>query len=249
MIPMKPRLKRKCNYVFILLLYVLRIHLFFVFSRESQNNDSEINTYEPTAVTHSSSAMPPLQQPQQYQHQYQHRQRHNNTNNQYNQRHEQQQLQMQHHHKQQQEHHPTISIRRLDTLRPDFTNTTSSTPSTTINASSRKRSHHAMAAAASSSSTTAYNQQQQQRSSLRQSSHDDNESAISSVVTHNKRHRYLNGRELKYTAFGNFISSSLMDLPASIALELVEKFTSDVVKALMEKAEQEQHCKDVENFH
>ena len=222
-----------------------------MFYRESQNNDSEVNTYEPTAVTHSSPAMPPLQQSQQHQHQ--HRQRHNNTNNQYNQRHEQQQLQMQQHHKQQQQHHPTISIRRLDTLRPDFTNTTSATPPNninTINTSSRKRSHRAMAAAAaSSSSATAYNQQQQQLSSLRQSSHDDNESAISSVVAHNKRHRHLNGRELKYTAFGNFISSSLMDLPASIALELVEKFTSDVVKALMEKAEQEQHCKDVENFH
>ncbi|XP_013099608.2 protein kinase 4 isoform X1 [Stomoxys calcitrans] len=47
----------------------------------------------------------------------------------------------------------------------------------------------------------------------------------------------LSPRENKYNAFGNFISSSLLDLPQKMALELVEKFTSDIVKALTAKME------------
>lgn len=45
----------------------------------------------------------------------------------------------------------------------------------------------------------------------------------------------LSPRELKYAAFGQFISSSLLDLPMGTALELVEKFTSEIVKTLKEK--------------
>lgn len=37
----------------------------------------------------------------------------------------------------------------------------------------------------------------------------------------------------KYQAFGNFISTSLIDLPEQNALELVELFTSEMVKALI----------------
>lgn len=39
----------------------------------------------------------------------------------------------------------------------------------------------------------------------------------------------------KFDAFGNFIVSSLTDLPERKALELVEKFTCDIVKALLSK--------------
>lgn len=39
----------------------------------------------------------------------------------------------------------------------------------------------------------------------------------------------------KFDAFGNFIVSSLTDLPEHKALELVEKFTCDIVKALLSK--------------
>lgn len=39
----------------------------------------------------------------------------------------------------------------------------------------------------------------------------------------------------KFDAFGNFIVSSLTDMPEKKALELVEKFTSEIVKALLSK--------------
>lgn len=47
----------------------------------------------------------------------------------------------------------------------------------------------------------------------------------------------LNVREMKYAAFGNFVASSLLDLPQNTALELVERFTSELVKALLQKVE------------
>lgn len=39
----------------------------------------------------------------------------------------------------------------------------------------------------------------------------------------------------KFSAFGSFITSSLLDLPEDKALQLVEKFTNDLVRALIEK--------------
>lgn len=126
--------------------------------------------------------------------------------------------------KQQQQQHPTISIRRLDTLRSDFADSSS-----TI--------HH---------KKQQYQQHQQQQSRNHYNSQNDNDSAISAAPA--AKRPCLNAREYKYTAFGDFISSSLLDLPPSIALELVEKFTSDIVRVLMANAEQEQHCKDLENL-
>lgn len=52
-----------------------------------------------------------------------------------------------------------------------------------------------------------------------------------------RKHQRLSPREYKYNAFGNFVASSLLDLPQKMALELVEKFTSDIVKALTMKME------------
>lgn len=39
----------------------------------------------------------------------------------------------------------------------------------------------------------------------------------------------------KFEAFGNFVVSALTDLPERKALELVENFTSELVKALLNK--------------
>lgn len=43
----------------------------------------------------------------------------------------------------------------------------------------------------------------------------------------------------KFDAFGTFIATSLTDLPERKALELVEKFTSEIVKALLSKVTEE----------
>lgn len=43
----------------------------------------------------------------------------------------------------------------------------------------------------------------------------------------------------KYEAFGNFIATSLTDLSEEKALKLVEKFTGDIVKALLSQANEE----------
>lgn len=42
----------------------------------------------------------------------------------------------------------------------------------------------------------------------------------------------------KFSAFGSFITSSLLDLPEDKALHLVEKFTNELVRALIEKGQQ-----------
>lgn len=42
-----------------------------------------------------------------------------------------------------------------------------------------------------------------------------------------------NSPTAKFEAFGNFVASSLTDLPETKALELVERFTSELVKALV----------------
>ncbi|KAI8129883.1 hypothetical protein CVS40_1000 [Lucilia cuprina] len=184
---------------------------------ESQNNDSEINAFETSGlITDTHSST--LQQ-QQLQH----------SQLRLLQQQQQQQTQQQQQ-QQQQQHHPTISIRRLDTLRSDYADSSSSMYH------KQKQQQH-------------FPQQQQRRThltSLNQTSvQNDDDSAVSTAPSPPKQAR-LNARELKYNAFGNFISSSLQDLPPSTALELVEKFTSDIVKVLMANAEQEQHCNDFE---
>lgn len=42
-----------------------------------------------------------------------------------------------------------------------------------------------------------------------------------------------NPSSAKFDAFGNFIASSLIDLPEKNALELVEKFTTEIVRSLI----------------
>ncbi|XP_012157970.1 G-box-binding factor isoform X2 [Ceratitis capitata] len=49
--------------------------------------------------------------------------------------------------------------------------------------------------------------------------------------------RCLTNSEQKYAAFGDFVSSSLLELPATCALQLVEKFTSEVVRVLLNSKE------------
>lgn len=39
----------------------------------------------------------------------------------------------------------------------------------------------------------------------------------------------------KFNAFGSFIASSLQDLPETKALEIIEKFTNEIVRALIHK--------------
>lgn len=39
----------------------------------------------------------------------------------------------------------------------------------------------------------------------------------------------------KFNAFGAFLTSALLDMPEKRALELVEKFTNELVKALLDK--------------
>lgn len=51
--------------------------------------------------------------------------------------------------------------------------------------------------------------------------------------------KYYRSPMAKFEAFGNFVVSSLTDLPEPRALELVEKFTSELVKALITSKSQE----------
>lgn len=58
----------------------------------------------------------------------------------------------------------------------------------------------------------------------------------SEMSTHNQSYKHStpkNPSSAKFEAFGNFIATSLIDLPETNALELVEKFTSEIVKALI----------------
>lgn len=48
-----------------------------------------------------------------------------------------------------------------------------------------------------------------------------------------KRSSPKNPSSAKFEAFGTFVASSLIDLPETNALELVERFTSEIVKALI----------------
>lgn len=43
----------------------------------------------------------------------------------------------------------------------------------------------------------------------------------------------LSSPTAKFEAFGNFVASSLTDLPETKALELIEKFTSELVRTLI----------------
>lgn len=55
--------------------------------------------------------------------------------------------------------------------------------------------------------------------------------------THNAI-KYYRSPIAKFEAFGNFVVSSLADMPEQKALELVEKFTSDIVKTLIAKSKE-----------
>lgn len=61
----------------------------------------------------------------------------------------------------------------------------------------------------------------------------DSDSEISLHNTSRRRTAEKNPSSAKYEAFGTFVSSSLIDLPEKNALELVEMFTSEIVKALI----------------
>ncbi|XP_031635920.1 uncharacterized protein LOC116348876 [Contarinia nasturtii] len=58
----------------------------------------------------------------------------------------------------------------------------------------------------------------------------------SEMSTHDQSYKHSTPRNpssAKFEAFGNFVATSLVDLPETNALELVEKFTSEIVKALI----------------
>lgn len=62
----------------------------------------------------------------------------------------------------------------------------------------------------------------------------------SEVSTQNQSHRrssQKNPSHAKFEAFGSFIASSLIDLPEKNALELVERFTREIVKTLIASKE------------
>lgn len=57
----------------------------------------------------------------------------------------------------------------------------------------------------------------------------------SSMHNQSYKHRSTpkNPSSAKFEAFGTFVASSLIDLPETNALELVERFTSEIVRALI----------------
>lgn len=61
--------------------------------------------------------------------------------------------------------------------------------------------------------------------------------AAAAVAANSTTGNSLSVREMKYAAFGNFVASSLLDLSKTSALVLVERFTSEIVKALLQKTE------------
>lgn len=61
----------------------------------------------------------------------------------------------------------------------------------------------------------------------------DSESEVSTQNQSYKRTPQKNPSTAKFEAFGHFLASSLIDLPEKNALELVEKFTSEIVKSLI----------------
>lgn len=61
----------------------------------------------------------------------------------------------------------------------------------------------------------------------------DSESEVSTQNHSYKRASPKNPSSAKFEAFGHFLASSLIDLPEKNALELVEKFTSEIVKSLI----------------
>lgn len=61
----------------------------------------------------------------------------------------------------------------------------------------------------------------------------DSESEMSTQNQSYKRTTPKNPSSAKFEAFGHFIASSLIDLPEKNALELVEKFTSEIVRTLI----------------
>lgn len=62
----------------------------------------------------------------------------------------------------------------------------------------------------------------------------DSESEELSMHNHSyKRSTQKNPSSAKFEAFGTFVATSLIDLPETNALELVERFTSEIVKALI----------------
>lgn len=62
----------------------------------------------------------------------------------------------------------------------------------------------------------------------------DSESELSTMHNQSyKRATPKNPTTAKFEAFGQFVASSLIDLPETDALELVQRFTSDLVKSLI----------------
>lgn len=63
---------------------------------------------------------------------------------------------------------------------------------------------------------------------------DDNNDTSAENPTDTKRAK-LHQTSDKFNAFGTFIASSLQDLPETKALEIIEKFTNEIVRALIQK--------------
>lgn len=61
----------------------------------------------------------------------------------------------------------------------------------------------------------------------------DSESEVSAHNQSYKRTSLNNPSSAKFQAFGNFVATSLIDLPEKDALQLVEKFTSELVRSLI----------------
>lgn len=65
----------------------------------------------------------------------------------------------------------------------------------------------------------------------------DSDSEVSTQNHSHRRSSQKNPSHAKFEAFGSFIASSLIDLPEKNALELVERFTSEIVKTLIASKE------------
>lgn len=64
---------------------------------------------------------------------------------------------------------------------------------------------------------------------------DENNTSSEQNPTQQAKQPKLHQTSDKFNAFGTFIASSLQDLPETKALEIIEKFTNEIVRALIQK--------------
>uniref|UniRef100_A0A034W9H5 Transcription factor Adf-1 n=1 Tax=Bactrocera dorsalis TaxID=27457 RepID=A0A034W9H5_BACDO len=130
---------------------------------------------------------------------------------------------------------PTIKIRRLDTMQER----TSASGGVGLHSQSRTNIPHSTFNTSHNNDNNNTNNAVGQRKELQQQQQQQHTlaSAHSAYNNFQINRRCLSNSEQKYAAFGEFVSASLLELPATRALQLVEKFTSEVVRVLLDSKE------------